>query len=301
MWTDAVSRETPVLTRTDGRGLQRRLVGPPGLTRTWRRGIARLRSGRLPSMVATFSDGRRFRIDAGDVMYEQIYRLGEYEPEVTHVIRGILRAGDVAVDLGANHGWYVVVMANVVGPEGEVWAVEPGAAMVASLLANLELNPELPVTVHGVAIGDADGEVLLHHFSELPHGHASTSTLGYEDFDTERVACLTLDNLLAGAARLPALIKMDVEGSELKALRGAAGVLAAKQSMWVIEVNSETSAAFGYAPAELLDSFSDDYWVYRVASGGLLPEEDPAAAPHGTMWLCVPPALRDRTDGRIVA
>jgi FkbM family methyltransferase len=263
--------------------------------------MARLRSGRLPSMVATFSDGRRFRIGAGDLMYEQIYRLGEYEPEVTETIRSILRPGDFAVDLGANHGWFSVVMARAVGASGAVWAIEPGAAMVAALQSNLELNPGLPVTVHRLAVADAGGEVLLHHFSDLPHGHASTSALGREAFDTERVRCVVLDELLAGAGAPPALVKMDVEGSELKVLQGATALLAARASMWVIEVNYETSAAFDYAPVELLRAFTDDHAIYRVHDGGLAPEDDPAAAPHGTMWLCVPPALRDRTDGLIAA
>lgn len=234
-------------------------------------------------------------------MYEQIYRLGEYEPEITQAVRHLLRPGDFAVDVGANHGWYTVVMAHAVGAGGDVWAVEPGAAMVASLRLNLELNPNLPVTVHSVAVADAPGEVLLHHFSDLPHGHASTRTLGYDDFHTERVRSLSLDGLLADAMRPPILIKMDVEGSELVALRGAAGILEAKRSMWIIEVNHETSAAFGYAPLDLLDRFSDDYAVYRMAAGGLWPEHNRAAVPHGTMWLCVPPALRHRTDRLTVA
>ena len=300
MWADSASRETPLLTRTDGWHLNQRLRCPRSLTRIWRRGMARLRSGRLPSMVATFSDGRRFQIDAGDLMYEQIYRLGEYEPEVTQVIRSLLRPDDLAVDLGANHGWYTVVMAHVVGAAGRVMAVEPGAAMVASLRLNLELNPNLPVTIHNIAIAEAPGEMLLHHFSDLPHGHASASALGHHRFDTETVRCLPLDDLVAEATCSPALIKMDVEGSELLALRGGVGILEAKRSMWIIEVNHETSAAFGHTPLELLDRFSEDYAVYRVAAGGLVAEQDPAGAPHGTMWLCVPPALRDRAAGLVV-
>lgn len=301
VWADAASRETPILTRTDGWRLPPSLPCPRSMKRTWRRGMARFRSGRLPSMIATFSDGRKFQIAAGDLMYEQIYRLGEYEPEVTQAIRDLLRPGDFAVDLGANHGWYTVVMAHAVRMTGQVWAVEPGAAMIASLRVNLELNPDLPVAIHNVAVADAAGEVLLHHFSGLPHGHASTRTLGRDDFDTEPVPCLPLDDLLAEAVRRPTLIKMDVEGSELVALRGAAAVLEAKRSMWIVEVNHQTSAAFGYAPPELLDRFCTDYAVYRMAAGGLLPEQDRAAAPHGTMWLCVPPALHGRTEGLVVA
>lgn len=301
VWADAASRETPALTRADRRLQQPRLPAPRALTRTWRRGLARVRSGRLPPMIATFSDGRRFRIDGGDLMYEQIYRLGEYEPALTEAIRGILRPGDFAVDLGANHGWFALVMAHAVGAAGRVWAIEPGAAMVAALESNLKLNADLPITVHRVAVADTGGEVLLHHFADLPHGHASTSTLGYESFDTERVRCHALDDLLAGAGTPPTLVKMDVEGSELAVLQGAASLLAKRASMWAVEVNYETSAAFGYAPADLLSAFSDDHTVFRVQERGLVPEDDPAATPHGTMWLCVPPTWIDRTDGLIAA
>ncbi|MEA2356001.1 MAG: hypothetical protein QOD61_2130 [Solirubrobacteraceae bacterium] len=295
MWADVASRETPALTRPDGRRLGRALVGPAGLTRTWRRGVARLRSGRLPPMVASYPDGRRFRIDAGDVMYEQVYRLGEYEPAVTEAVRGLLRPGDFALDVGANHGWFAVVMAHAVGPGGAVWAVEPGRDLVEALRANLELNPGLPVSVHPVAVGARDGEVVLHHFSGLPHGHASTRTLGHTAFATERVGCRTLDGLLEAAPRPPALIKLDVEGSELETLRGAEDVLGAKRSMWIIEVNREASAAFGYAHTDLLELFADDYAVYRLVAGGLAAEADPSGAPHGTMWLCSPPVMAERT------
>jgi FkbM family methyltransferase len=301
VWADAASRETPVLTRTDRGPRPPQLPAPRALTRTWRRGLARVRSGRLPPMIATFSDGRRFRIDRGDLMYQQIYRLGEYEPVVTRTIRAVLRPGDFAVDLGANHGWFALVMAHAVGPMGEVWAIEPGAAMVAALKSNLELNAELPIRVHRVAVADTSGEVLLHHFADLPHGHASTSALGHENFDTERVPCQALDDLLAETRTPPALIKLDVEGSERAVLQGAARLLAAHASMWAVEVNHETSAAFGYTPASLLNAFPDDHGVFRVQDGGLVPEDDPAAAPHGTMWLCVPPALLHRTDGLIAA
>jgi FkbM family methyltransferase len=297
MLRDAASAETPRLTRPDGRALPPLLTGPPAATRLWRRGVARLRTGRLPSMLATFSDGRRFGIDAGDVMYEQIYRLGEYEPQLTRVVRGLLRPGDFAVDVGANHGWFTVLMARTVGPGGVVWAIEPGAAMVAALRENLALNDVHGVTIHELALGDAEGEVDLLVFADLPHGHASTARLGDHAYVAQRVRRRTLDALLEEADRPPAVVKVDVEGSERDILRGAREALAAKRSMWLLEVNHETAAAFGHRPAALLELFDADYAVYRLDGDAAVPERDPAGAPHGATWLLAPPKHAERVEG----
>jgi FkbM family methyltransferase len=297
MLLDAVSAETPRLTRPDGRALPPLLTGPPIGTRLWRRGVARLRIGRLPSMLATFADGRRFGIDAGDIMYEQIYRLGEYEPELTGVIRGLLRPGDFAVDVGANHGWFTVLMARTVGASGVVWAIEPGAAMLAALRENLALNDGRAVIVHELALGDDNGEVDLHIFADLPHGHASTARLGDHAYKAQRVLMRTLDDLLEAADGPPALVKVDVEGAERDVLLGARATLAAERSMWLLEVNYDTAAAFGYLPIALLERFNADYAVYRLDGDGPVPETDPSGAPHGATWLFAPPEHAARVEG----
>src|SRR5262245_26368263 len=120
---DAASEEVPQLDRPDGRPFGALLAGPGPIARPWRRALARARRGRLPGMIGTFRDGRRFAIEAGDMSYESVYRLGEYEPIVTRTVRSLLRPGDVAVDVGANHGWYSLVMAQAVGAAGRVHAI----------------------------------------------------------------------------------------------------------------------------------------------------------------------------------
>jgi FkbM family methyltransferase len=293
---DLASAELPDLTRPDGRDLGLLLSGPPGLARPWRRGVARLRSGRLPAMVARFADGRRFTVEAGDVMYEQVYRLGEYEPLVTHTVRQLLRPGDVAVDVGANHGWYSLVMAHAVGPAGAVHAIEPLPPLTAALRRNLALNPGLEVEVHAVAAGAEQGTLELHVFPDLPHGHTSAATLGRDRYETHTVPRRRLDELLPAA---PTLVKVDVEGYEPEVVAGSTGLLASDaEPMWLIEVNRETAAAFGRAPeAALAPLEGHGYALFRVEETGLVPDENPARAPHGATWLCVPERHRDRLAG----
>jgi FkbM family methyltransferase len=247
-------------------------------------------------MVATYDDGRRFSIDAGDVMYEQVYRLGEYEPVVTSAVRRLLRPGDVAVDVGANHGWYSLVMAQATGPRGRVHAIEPTPPLIAALRRNLALNPQLPVHVHPVAVGDREGTIALHVFEDLPHGHTSAATLGRERYDTHEVPSARLDELIEDE---PALVKVDVEGLEADVVAGATGLLAGRRKpMWVIEVNRETAAAFGRQPdAALAPLLGEGYSIFRIERHGFVSEPDPARAPHGATWLCVPEPRLERLRG----
>ena len=148
--------------------------------------------------------------------------------------------------------------------------------ILAALRRNLELNDALEVRLVEVALGETPGTTEIHVFAGLPHGHASVSTLDRSDYSSHRVERHTLDDLLAGS-RTPAFVKLDVEGSERDVLRGAEATLAAGcPPIWMIEVNYETSAAFGYRPPDLLEPFGAGHRVFRITDRGLEPEADPA-------------------------
>jgi FkbM family methyltransferase len=262
-----------------------------------RRAAARLMVGRLPSMVADYPDGRRFFVPERDAMYGQLLVLGEYEPVESAFVRRVLSPGDLAIDIGANHGWFSILMATAVGAEGTVLAVEPLPPMLEALERNLGLNPDLRVDVERVALGPEPGSVELHIFAGLPHGHASAATFGRSDYSSYDCQVRTLDAIVAErGGRSPALIKMDVEGAELGVLQGARDLLAGEDApLLMFEVNRETASAFGYRPQDLLGFVeARGYTSYRLEPSGLSPETEPAAAPRGTAWVCVPESKLDR-------
>lgn len=290
----------PCLAAEDGRPLPHLLsllyvalgIGPEAVRRFTRRAFARLLIGRLPAMVARYPDGRRFAIAERDLMYSPIFFFGEYEPAESAVVRHVLEPGDFAVDVGANHGWFSILMASTVSPAGSVWAIEPVPATASRLARNTGRNPELPIQIFEVALGAKTGEAVIHLFEGLPDGHASASTLGRGDHLGVRVPRRTLDELLAGETRRPpTLVKLDAEGAELDVLRGAAETIASPAApMWLIEANRTTSAAFGYEPPTLIEHLRklNEYRVYRVDADGVAAESNPEDA-HGVTWLCVPP------------
>lgn len=247
---------------------------------------------RLPAFTAAYPDGRRFRVAAGDHVYAHLFTGEEYEPSVTAAVRDLLRPGDFAIDIGANHGWFTLVMGYRVGINGCVWAIEPLPPTFLGLQTNVYSNPGLPVRTFQLATGAHNEELDLHLFSGLPHGHASASTLGRTDFTTYRVDVRMLDSLIGEAkGSLPALIKLDAEGSELATLRGATGLIGSSSPpIWVIEVNYFTAAAFRFRPVEMVELLraAGDYQIYRVVESGLAVETDLARAPDGVMWVCIP-------------
>ena len=263
--------------------------------------VALLVALEVPALLIGLSLGRSAQANASSHHTLQevftgktaILLLGEWEPAESRVAAAALRPGDFAIDIGANHGWFTLLMAEAVGPEGLVLGVEPCPPQWAALGNNLELNgrPD-QVEVRQLALGAEAGEMTINLFEGLPHGHASTSSLGRDDVRPFTVEARTLDQLVGeiGGARRPALIKLDVEGAERVVVEGAGETLASGPIV-LLEVNVETSQAFGYRPSELLADLLagvGSATAFRVEQSGLMVESAPESAPHGTAWLVVP-------------
>ena len=258
----------------------------------------------MPELLVQYRDGRRFRIPAHDPDYAAAFFHGEYEHAESSVVRALLRRGDFAIDVGANLGWYSILMSASVRPNGAVWAFEPVADTRELLEANLALNADHLVEVRAAALASAAGTIEVHTFRGLPHGHASISRLGRDDFTSHEVCAETLDRLLDRAElQPPVLVKLDAEGAELEILRGASRTCASGAApIWMIEVNRAAAAACGYEPAALAQQLREfnEYQVYRVVAGGLAVERELEKA-HGVTWTFVPPNLEDRAQDCTIA
>lgn len=161
--------------------------------------------------------------------------LGTYELDKQEAVRRLVKPGMFALDVGANAGFYTLAFSRQVGSAGRVWAVEPFAENVSSLLRHLDLNGVRNVTVFQAAVAAARGTA---HF----HVHRSNSMGRITDADTALVVpTLSLDALL-DQAPVPDVIKMDIEGGELAALQGAPRLLAQRRTTWLIALDDPGNA-----------------------------------------------------------
>jgi FkbM family methyltransferase len=140
--------------------------------------------------------------------------LGGYEPQMQALMARELKKGCTFYDIGANVGFYTLLGSFCVAP-GSVFAFEPLPANVEFLKRHLAINQVQNVRVFQLAISD---EIGTAKFRVEP-----TGAMGQLDsFGSVNVNMSTIDTLLASREILPPdCIKMDIEGTECKALTGA--------------------------------------------------------------------------------
>jgi FkbM family methyltransferase len=137
-----------------------------------------------------------------------------YEVELLEVAAGLIRPGDVVVDVGANIGNHAVFWAVCCG--AHVVAFEPNPAALAYLEVNVEANGLSQIEVQATALGSQAGNAAV---LPAPDGNLGACRLQPGDGP---VPVMRLDDVVTTPVRL---VKVDVEGSEADVLAGAAGVL----------------------------------------------------------------------------
>lgn len=158
-----------------------------------------------------------------------LLQTGTWETQYTEAFKSLLRPGARVVDVGANLGWYTLVAAPIVGPEGRVYAVEPNPGLARLVHWSLNTNGFAGFTkVFEVAVGDAPDVMDLLLRTDMPGGGCIRPTahaVRDEPAPALRVAAVTLDTLLAEEPAPIDVIKMDIEGCEGLAVRGMRATL----------------------------------------------------------------------------
>ena len=187
------------------------------------------------------------------------------------VLRRVLRAGDVMVDVGAHVGFMTLAAARAVGERGEVHAFEPIPSNFARLERNVELNGLRNVRLHRSAVGAAGGTVRL---GLTNIGVASGTTGGYTvggEHGQVETPMVALDDYLPEqlADRRVRLLKIDAEGHEPAVLDGLASTLdRLPPDALMVEVNGEMLSEGG---SGLLDRLrAAGYAVHRIGPRGNL-------------------------------
>lgn len=188
-----------------------------------------------------------------------------YKPQVAALLKREVHEGDVVVDVGANIGLFTCLMARAAGRKGQVYAFEPEPRNLEFLKKNLAVNHIENVIIVPKALADKAGSFPL--VSRGAH-----STFGFDFFNSKRdfitVETIRLDDFFKGKKEKIALIKMDIIGADLKALRGMRAVVRRDKPKFVLGFCPAYLEKSGHKPREYLEELHAlGYPIYELAGG----------------------------------
>jgi FkbM family methyltransferase len=184
-----------------------------------------------------------------DVMGWVLAMHPNYEGSVGSLIAHHLNDG-VFADVGANYGWFSLYAGKLLGPGGgRVFAFEPQADLAELIRQSAAINGLDNITVVEAAAADRPSRGML-----LPSDWVGCSgSIGavVTDRASDPVRVVTLDQELGDMT--PSVIKIDVEGGELRVLRGMERLMACPALRCiVVEVHPPQMARLGDDPDQLL-------------------------------------------------
>jgi FkbM family methyltransferase len=184
-------------------------------------------------------------------------RNARYDFETAEVMRRVLTDDSNCLDVGAHSGSILRVMLSIAG-HGRHMAFEP----LPHLAAQLRL--EFPqVQIHEVALSDSLGESTFEYVVTNP-GYSGLRRRRYarpdEEIRTIAVRTARMDDVIPGDRPI-ALVKIDVEGAELKVLRGGLATLRRCKPFVIFEHGEGAAGYYGTTPADVYDLLAGQCWL----------------------------------------
>jgi len=173
--------------------------------------------------------------------------MGTSEALEQKILADLLQPGSVFYDVGENAGFYAVIAARLVGDNGHVYAFEPTPELADRIRQNGSLNEFQNLTVIEAAVCERSGSVRFSS-SGFDVGNSIAQNSDSEGIEVEAI---DLDSWSVGQAP-PCVMMLDIEGSEIDALRGALGVIRKHLPVLMVEVHWLGQRFKDFVESELL-------------------------------------------------
>lgn len=219
-------------------------------------------------------------LDLGDWVCANLYYLGFYEPDSLALLKRIVKPGDTVVEAGSHFGYFTLWLSRLVAETGAVHAFEPHPHCLEFLERNLRLGGIRNVTVHRLALSDAEETAALAQENPYNFGTAWLTSAAV-DTEDPRVRTTTLDAYAAtfGVGTVD-VVKLDVQGHELRALRGMTGILEENPDIRVlVEIDDGHLLRAGASRTELIAFFREREFRAFAPDGLPLPVGDTGRYP----------------------
>ena len=210
-------------------------------------------------MIAESLFKKKYKIFSQDYAGSNLLVTGVWEPYVSMIIERILQPGDVFLDVGANFGYFSILASELVQKTGKVMSFECNPNIAALLKENAQINGCENITLYEHALGDHEGKADFF-LSSTDTGHGSLD----QAKNSQRISVnihkyddLNLDCEVR-------LIKIDVEGAELRVLKGMNSLLSSAHKPYVIcEMSNKFDGRGGDKVKDIMEYMCDFGYVAK--------------------------------------
>jgi len=162
-------------------------------------------------------------INPGTVLGFYPYFLGDYAGAEINALIEWCASAHILADVGANNGLISLAVAHAC-PNLHIYAFEPDPIIAARFRFNLQLNPSLALRITLVEKAVAEEGGFLYFRSEANGLNPETGHLVNNQTEAQSIEAVRLDSFFASLDCYPDVIKIDIEGAELRALEGMKGL-----------------------------------------------------------------------------
>ena len=180
---------------------------------------------------------------------KDIKNFSVWEPESTSVIKNLVKPDDVVLDIGANIGYYTVIMSKIVGKTGKVLAFEPTKHFFDVLRNTVEVNNLTNVQLYDFGLSDknSESEISIGEHSATIHWIKDSDGNSITPLSVEQISLKRLDDII-DSMNIDKLdfIKIDVDGHEPAFLDGAWKTLKKYKPTILMEISHRHYRKAGY-------------------------------------------------------
>lgn len=166
------------------------------------------------TVVADIPGIGKMQLEPWDFIDSRLLFFHTWEPAITRFMKKEIAPGSVAIDIGANIGYFSLLMSRAVGPSGHVYAIEPSPDIRARLQDALDRNGINNVTVVPYGVSDK-AERRSFELSLANKGASKFGEVSEDGLELRRLQDIIPQEMFARVS----LIKIDVEGMEAQVMR----------------------------------------------------------------------------------
>ncbi|GEM_PF-2836793 len=197
----------------------------------WKRPLLTLLKYRSPRTHIYIHEKEFYLSERWQGITEELVLTGVHEPCATNIYASLLSPGDVVLDIGSNCGYYLSIGDDILKGNGQLHGFEPDPELFSLLRKNTS-SFDTTTVLNQCAISASDGKIIFHTSTVSNWGTVKPR----DDLQLSgkvEVASKTIDSYCEEKGISPNVIRMDIEGGELLAIKGANNVLKRKPKLFI--------------------------------------------------------------------